>query len=124
MRTADPHMCTKFTENFHGRQQCREIPRRFHLRKFPAIRYMLVPYTHTVLTTHSLSLCRMPEFRFRRKKKKQQTTARRHTVHDAEEAHAQVAAAREMVNREEVSERGEGRGREWVDGGGGWGRGE
>ena len=47
----------------------------------------------------------MPEFRFRRKKKKQQSS-RRHTVHDAEKAQAQVAAAREMVNRGEVSEGG------------------
>lgn len=44
---------------------------------------------------------RMPEFRFRRKKKKQQSS-RRHTVHDPEETHATVAAAREMVKREEV----------------------
>ena len=70
----------------------------------------------------------MPEFRFRRKKK-QQKTNRRHTVHDPEEAHVQVAAAREMVNREEVRcerregdeggrEGGRGRGREGEGGGG------
>ena len=47
----------------------------------------------------------MPEFRFRRKKKKQQSS-RRHTVHDAEEAQATVAAAREMVTRGEVGEGG------------------
>ena len=45
----------------------------------------------------------MPEFRFRRKKKKQQSS-RRHTVHDAEEAQAQVAAARKMVSQEQVRE--------------------
>ena len=49
-----------------------------------------------------LCISRMPEFRFRRKKKKQQSS-RRHTVHDPEEAHAQVVAAREMVTREEVT---------------------
>ena len=53
----------------------------------------------------------MPEFRFRRKKKKQQSS-RRHTVHDAEEAQATVAAAREMVTRGEVSEGGREGGRE------------
>ena len=47
----------------------------------------------------------MPEFRFRRKKKKQESS-RRHTVHDAEGAHAQVTAAREMVSREQVREGG------------------
>ena len=41
----------------------------------------------------------MPEFRFRRKKKKQ-ASSRRHTVHDTEEAHAQVAAVRERVRGE------------------------
>lgn len=46
----------------------------------------------------------MPEFRFRRKKKH---SSRRHTLHDPEEAHAQVVAAKEMVKRE-VSGRREG----------------
>ena len=65
---------------------------------------------------------RMPEFRFRRKKKKQQSS-RRHTVHDAEETHATVAAAREMITREEV--RGREGGREGGEGEGGrrWERG-
>ena len=66
-------------------------------------------------------VCRMPEFRFRRKKKKQQSS-RRHTVHDAEEAHATVAAAREMITREEVREgRVGGRGGRGREGGGGRG---
>ena len=60
----------------------------------------------------------MPEFRFRRKKKKQQSS-RRHTVHDAEKAQAQVAAAREMVNRGEVREGGREGGQENKEGRGG-----
>ena len=63
----------------------------------------------------------MPEFRFRRKKK-QQESSRRHTVHDAEGAHAQVTAARERVSREQVREGGREGGREREGGGGGRGR--
>ena len=75
-------------------------------------------HAHTHTHAHTLNfwvpnykdsalLCRMPEFRFRRKKKQQQAS-RRHTLHDPEVAHAQVAAAREMVKREEVRGRGGG----------------
>ena len=55
----------------------------------------------------------MPEFRFRRKKKH---SSRRHTLHDPEEAHAQVVAAKEMVKRE-VSRRREGVREEGREGG-------
>ena len=64
-------------------------------------------YNHRERGSNNLSLdyCdvvgRMPEFRFRRKKRQQQT-ARRHSLHDTEKTQAQVTAAREMVEREEV----------------------